>query len=644
MQQILTDIRSSILIVEDERLVAKDLQQTLESMGYNAYAIASSSEEALQLASERCPHLVLMDIRIKGERDGIETAEILHSRFDVPVVYLTAHADEGTVERAKASDPYGYLLKPVKSAELRSVIEVSLHRHEMDRQLRYQQRWVSTTLETLADVVVVCDVEGIVSMLNPAAEQLLGVDSTSAVGKPADDLLHLRVRGELVTPFADVLRTRNPVQLHEAILVTAHGERVISDSVSPILNGRDMLGAVMVVRDITGEKLLQERLAQASRMASLGTMAAGVAHEMNNPLSIISANVSYVRDRVDRVLQTLQQGQFPDEVQLRSLERALEAQDEIERAATRTANVVTDLRSYTRPGDEAENQANIAATVQSSVKATSREFIDRARVDNQLVSQGDLPLVAIEPSRLEQVLVNLLINAAHAISPGHKEQNQVTISLGDSEAGTLGVLVEDTGPGIPSEVQARIFDPFFTTKKVDQGTGLGLSICHGIIASAGGEIQVDSELGQGTTIRIVLPTVARRSSQRATPIEGQEERKGRLIVIDDDEGVLSATARALESHDIECFASATDALERLRQDEQVDVILCDLKMPEMSGAEFYRILSGEIPDLAERIVFLTGGSTGEHESSFLANCSAPCMEKPFNPKQLRQLVQSLLRS
>jgi CheY-like chemotaxis protein len=143
--------KSSVLIVEDERIVAKDLQQTLAELGYDAFAIASSGDEALACASERCPDIVLMDIRIKGPRDGIETAEILKKRFDVPVVYLSAHADTATIQRATLTEPHGYLLKPVKAAELHSSIEVSLFKHEMERRLRAREQWFSATLRSIAD-------------------------------------------------------------------------------------------------------------------------------------------------------------------------------------------------------------------------------------------------------------------------------------------------------------------------------------------------------------------------------------------------------------------------------------------------------------------------------------------------------------
>jgi diguanylate cyclase (GGDEF)-like protein len=173
----------AVLIVEDERIVAMDLQQTLASMGYDAFAVASSAETALARASEKRPDVVLMDIRIKGKRDGIEVASLLRELYDVPVIYLTAHADEATIERAKKSEPHGYLVKPVKTAELRSAIEISIYRHEMEKRLRERERWFSTTLRSIADAVIAIDVAGNVNFMNPAAEALIGVRAEDMSGR-----------------------------------------------------------------------------------------------------------------------------------------------------------------------------------------------------------------------------------------------------------------------------------------------------------------------------------------------------------------------------------------------------------------------------------------------------------------------------
>src|SRR6266567_478081 len=225
----LADRARSVLIVEDERIVAKDLQQTLAGMGYDAFAIASSAEEAVARASERCPDVVLMDIRIKGRRDGVETAEIMRQRFRVPVVYLTAHADDGTIDRAKKTEPYGYLLKPVNSAALRSGIELSLYKHEMEKRLRERERWFSTTLRSVADAVITVDLAGNVSFMNPVAEQLTGVKLRDALGRPARAIVRLDPTQS--SPLDQALEQGKTTQLQESELENGTGaNRVMRDS------------------------------------------------------------------------------------------------------------------------------------------------------------------------------------------------------------------------------------------------------------------------------------------------------------------------------------------------------------------------------------------------------------------------------
>src|ERR1044071_4829624 len=205
----------SVLIVEDERIVAKDLQHTLAAMGYDAFAIASSADEALNRAAEKCPDLVLMDIRIKGPHDGIETADLLRQRFGVPVVYLTAHADDATIERAKRTTPSGYLMEPVKSAELRAAIEVTIHRHEMEKQLAAAQRWFGTTLRSIDDAVITVDVDGEIAFVNPAGERLLGAAGDQAIGQPARARVRLRGPGQPASPLDEALAGRKTVAIAE---------------------------------------------------------------------------------------------------------------------------------------------------------------------------------------------------------------------------------------------------------------------------------------------------------------------------------------------------------------------------------------------------------------------------------------------
>ncbi|HSY38506.1 MAG TPA: response regulator, partial [Polyangia bacterium] len=234
-----TSPSKTILVVEDERVVARDIQRSLVDLGYQVPATASSAEQAIRLASERCPDLVLMDIRIKGERDGIEAATILRKRFDVPIVYLTAYADEATVERAKLTQPFGYLMKPVKTYELRSAVEIALFKHEMDKQLRDRERWLATTMRSIGDAIISTDAAGRINYMNPVAEALTGWSAEQAFGRMSEEVLRLerddRGRTPMANPLQVVLDEGRPLNV-DGILVHAAGpDCFISDSARPIL-------------------------------------------------------------------------------------------------------------------------------------------------------------------------------------------------------------------------------------------------------------------------------------------------------------------------------------------------------------------------------------------------------------------------
>ncbi|WP_394842336.1 diguanylate cyclase [Pendulispora brunnea] len=248
----------SVLIVEDERIVAMDLQQMLTALGYDAYAIASSATEAFARASEKRPDVVLMDIRIKGQMDGIRTAAVLREKFDVPIVYLTAHADDATIARAKKTAPHGYLLKPVKSTEMKSAIEVSIYRNEMEKELRTREALFRDTLASIADGIVTLDARAHIVQMNAAAENLTGWSHTEARGKSLELLLCPKSDGGR-HPAA--LGTELP-DLVEAVLadgLTRHGEsgegptgRSFGYSVTALADpvGR-VVGAVLHLHDIT---------------------------------------------------------------------------------------------------------------------------------------------------------------------------------------------------------------------------------------------------------------------------------------------------------------------------------------------------------------------------------------------------------
>ena len=634
----LADRARSVLIVEDERIVAKDLQQTLAGMGYDPFAIASSAEEAVARASERCPDVVLMDIRIKGRRDGIETAEILRQRFRVPVVYLTAHADDGTIDRAKKTEPYGYLLKPVNSAALRSGIELSLYKHEMEKRLRERERWFSTTLRSVADAVITVDLAGNVSFMNPVAEQLTGVKLQDALGRPARAIMRLDPNHS--SPLDEALEQGKTTHMQESEVENGTGaNRVMSDSAAPVVDEGQLLGAVMVLRDVTEQKLLQKKLELSDRLASLGTMAAGVAHELNNPLAVVVANAWLVGEEMTRVLAELREGHVPSAETLHRLEEAVAAQSELQASASRVGRIVSDLKTFIRPTQRPAGEADVARSIAWAIRATSHELRHRARI---VTEAGEVRPVAIDEMKLGQLLVNLLLNAAHAISPGNVDANTVSVTARLATDGSVVIEVRDTGCGMAPEVLKRVFEPFFTTKPVGMGTGLGLSICHGFVASAGGDLQVESHVGEGSVVRVVVPVV--KTAPRAAPaaVEPATDRRGRILVIDDEETVLRAIRRILKQHDVVGTERAREALGLLEGGKSFDIIFSDLMMPDMTGMAFYEELLRTRPEDAARVVFLTGGAITAEIADFLATVPNLRLEKPFGVVALRATVQQIL--
>jgi PAS domain S-box-containing protein len=639
--------RAAILIVEDEVIVARDLQQTLIDLGYDAFAVATSANEAIARATERCPDLALMDIRIRGLPDGIETARILGERFGVAIVFLTAHADDATLERAKITNPHGYLLKPVSSSALLSAIEMSLYRREVERQARERERQLSTALQSVTDAVLAVDLAGRITFMNPAAEALTGTSATIAIGKHAGDVLHgdgSDGSGDAPgdePPISQALRELRRVETKGgSLLNAATGARHSTHgSAAPVLDAGQPVGAVMVLRDVTQQQRVQRQLEFADRLASLGTMAAGVAHEVNNPLSVVLANVTLLCDDIEDHRADLERRSVTYDGQ--RLQQMLSSLGDVRSAADRIRRIMLDLLAFSRRERPETGFADVRRCIEWATRTTSHEFKNRARLSS---SVGQLPNVAGDDARLVQVLVNLLINAAHAIEPGHTDANRVIVDARTREDGWVELAVSDTGAGIPPENLAKVFEPFFTTKGVEKGTGLGLSICHGIVSSFGGKLEVASELGKGTRFTISLPPAQPSLEPPAPAVEADvASAKARVLVIDDEPQVLRYMQRVLRDHSVTCLEDARDALELIDRGEPFDVVLSDLMMPSMTGMAFYEALLARQPELAKRVIFLSGGATMPSVDAFLRAVSNPRMDKPFAAEKLRKIVSEMAR-
>jgi PAS domain S-box-containing protein len=259
--------RPQILVVEDESIVAEDMKAMLEGFGYAVPAVAFSGEEAVKKVLDTRPDLVLMDIVLKGQMSGVEAVERIRSRCNIPVVYVTAYADETTVRRAKVTEPFGYILKPFDAREVQTTIEIALYKHRMDEKLRASEQWLGTTLRSLGDAVIATDTQGCITFMNPRAEALTGWMQAEALGRHATEILLIRhdnIQSSAENPIAKVLQEGRAIDLadHNLVLVAKDGtERPIDDSAAPIKDDQgSLIGSVLVFRDISERRQLQEKL------------------------------------------------------------------------------------------------------------------------------------------------------------------------------------------------------------------------------------------------------------------------------------------------------------------------------------------------------------------------------------------------
>jgi PAS domain S-box-containing protein len=389
--------------------------------------------------------------------------------------------------------------------------------------------------------------------------------------------------------------------------------------------GGAVVGLIGVIQDVTEAQRMEEQLHVAERMAAVGTLAAGMAHEINNPLAFVTANIQSVR----RELAPLDTVPGVDLVDVR------DALSEAAEGADRVRQIVADLKTFSRSSEGTTRLIDVNRVVLSALNLARNETRHRAAVITRL---GDLPMVRANESRLGSVVLNLVVNAAQSIPDGRAAQNTITVSTW-ARHGLVFISVRDTGVGISAEHRSRIFDPFFSTRAVGGGTGLGLYITQGIVRELGGEIRLDSTPGKGTTFEVQLPAATEATADEDDlGLSPSPQTGARVLVIDDEPLVLRAVQRLLgPRHHLTLARSADEAQAVLTQG--FDLILCDVMMPERSGPELYSALPLE---LQRRVVFVTGGTFSEETRRFLDANPVPVLDKPFTLASLQEALRAAL--
>jgi signal transduction histidine kinase len=388
-----------------------------------------------------------------------------------------------------------------------------------------------------------------------------------------------------------------------------------------------------LLAETTGERLqagqtprrseahLQEGLAQSEKLAAMGSLLAGIAHELNNPLSVVVVEAGLLKEEAETSSQA-------------------EHASKIVQAAERCARIVQNFLALARqhPPERTQVDLNILITDTVEILASS------LRLDNievQLSLAEDLPTLWADLHQLRQVVINLATNAHHALREVPSPRRLTLTTRADPERHQVVLQVVDTGPGIPAAFQEPIFEPFFTTKPVGIGTGLGLSLCRGIIEGHGGTISVQSQSGHGASFLIEMPVGRAPTLLSAAPIptEPPPEQGKTILIVDDETGIRHALAYLLrrDGYQVDTAGNGRLALVKL-QEKPFDLILCDLRMPELDGPALYQELAKHQPHLLRQFIFLTGDTLSAETSAFLEQTGAPRLTKPFTTAEARRVV------
>ena len=656
-------MKPRILVVEDDTIIAAELEDRLLDLDYQVCAKTGTAENAVILAEGLQPDLVLMDIRLKAEMDGVEAAGIIRSNFDIPVIFLTAYADDDTLERAKVTGPYGYIIKPFEERELHTAIEIGLHKHKLEQKLRASEQWLAATLHSIGDGVIATDKGGQITFLNQLAKKLVGQTEESLAGLPADDVLPL-LKGEgripLDRPVGNVLRQGLPLDLADHWLAGPDREIPVEGAITPIRDDRTQIqGAVIVLRDVTTRKQeeeererLQARLYQAQKNDALAAMAGSLLHEFNNLMTAIIGSASLLLADIPAEAEELREGA-----------------ERIKWAGQTATSLLSQVlpqegRQILRP-----QVFDLDTTLARMIEGLAHLAGSYIEVIHQPGANGHH--VHADPAQIDEMITHLATNAIEAMPEGGILTLATDIvCLGEEDCqgrpgaqpGTfVCVSVSDTGIGMDDEVLARSFEPFFTTKA--KNAGLGLPAVSSLLRQNGGWIDVDSSPGQGTTSRAYLPTVPAHQevlSAGAGPDDGRLQMPlpakavalashaastgtKRILLVEDDESVQAAVAGMLRARGYavtraDCVGSALELFEA--EGGAFDLLFSDVVLPDKDGLSLADYCLSQQPGMA---VLFTSGYNDERSCwSVINERGYHFLQKPFDLRELLAAVEQAL--
>ncbi|MER3446886.1 MAG: hypothetical protein C4291_08620 [Candidatus Dadabacteria bacterium] len=624
------------LVVDDERLILKIISDILTKEGYQV-TTAFNCNRALDLLKENLFHVVLTDIRMP-EKNGIDLLEGIRAlNPDLPVIMMTGFASLGTAMKAMQLGAFDYLTKPLDYNKLKSIIKRATEGYELmqenrrllkelrelnkslELKVRERNRELENILASTHESIVTLDRDLVIKSANPKTISIFGED---CIGQKITELID-------VVDFSSILPDLLTVPSYVAKREVKYGDRFLEITLSPLLDFEtgEIFGVIGVTDDITEKKKLEVQLVQSAKMSAVGQLAAGIAHEFNNILSGIMGYTSFAMTR-------------------ESLEQIKGDLRIVEKASARAIEIVKKLLSFSRQRGEKFECASINETIEDALTLIEHSFELRGI---KIVRQyGDVPPFRMNVGEIQQVILNMAINSKQAMPQG----GVITITT-ELEGEYVKIDFSDTGIGIAKEDLSRIFDPFFTTKEGGSasGTGLGLSVIYAIIKRHDGQIEVGSEVGQGTTFTVRLPNVQPPSNSVKGSASDKEvnrsvlqtKRNAKILIVDDEEFICAILKECLSSivHSVFTASTGNEAIELIKGNH-FDIIFLDLTMPGKSGFDVLREI--KTIDPSSIVVVLSGRAEEDVSDKVMAEGAFSFMPKPFTVSQVYTTVEQILRS
>ncbi len=638
--------KKRILIIEDDAIIAMDIGKILLHNNYEVLHV-TCGEDGLYHFQKSQFDIIVMDIHLAGELDGIETAEKITQIKKTPIIFLTAYANDKLVKRAKKVEPFGYLIKPVSEKELLITVEIASYKHNINQKLQQNERWKSTILNSIGDAVITTDNKYNINLLNTAAEKLVQCKRKNSLGKNLFEIFqiyHKNTGLSLKDSVLEIIKTSKKLILGEGVFISTkkNNEIPIEGYVAPIIDNENNIdGIVLTFKDITyhkqieeERKILERQMLQTQKLKSLSTLAGGIAHDFNNLLTIISGNIE--------ILNLC----FPKNEILQ--QRTIPISDSIDEMASLTNQMLT----FSQGEKYHSRQILVKHFINDCLPILKYSIKPEIELINKIDSYPYK--ISGESTQLQLVISAIVTNSSEAIDKDgiieisctkKKITNQFSKANHGIKKGTyVSINIKDNGHGMNKESKEKIFDPFYSTKFT--GRGMGMASAYGIIKNHNGLILVNSKVNKGTTVSILLPSYEPEPSLESIKKSKYIKGEGTILAIEDDSLVLNLDLSMLEELGYQTLPAINGkkAIEIVENHNgKIDAILLDILLPDISGIILFRHLKRLLPDV--KVILCTGFAKGEPAAQELLEAGADAfIQKPFSIAHLSNVINNVLKN